>query len=172
VTPRCLTANEWHRSSASRWNSDGYLRYRYRCRFDADGSNHLLKEWWSRCQHTDYWFIEESGRCGLEGDTLRIVPDKALKILRDKAKAEPAAYRNTFKDLYQRTLILTRPRAGRPSATARRSRRPVTAGPTTTSRRRTVGSGPRRRTARAEHWRWPCVDRRSTDRAKRPDTDH
>jgi hypothetical protein len=115
-----LTSNEWYRSVASTWDTSGYLRYRYR--FLADGTYSFMKEWWSQYHHTDYWFIEESGRYAIEGAVIRIAPDKALKILRDKAgnqrgkpeavPLEAVSYRYIFKDLYKPTLILT-PTTGR-----------------------------------------------------------
>ncbi|MCX8005599.1 MAG: hypothetical protein N2688_11710 [Burkholderiaceae bacterium] len=110
-----LTSNEWYRSIASTWASDGYVRYRYR--FAPDGSYTFVKEWWSQYHHADYWFIEESGRYRVDGATIQITPTKALKILRDKAgrakgKAEPVAlepatYRFRFQQLLKPTLILT-----------------------------------------------------------------
>jgi hypothetical protein len=115
-----LTSNDWYRSVASTWDTSGYLRYRYR--FLADGTYSFMKEWWSQYHHTDYWFIEESGRYAIEGGVIRIAPDRALKILRDKAgnqrgkseavPLEAVSYRYTFKDLYKPTLILT-PTTGR-----------------------------------------------------------
>lgn len=118
--PVSLTSNEWYRSVASTWAKDGYLRYRYR--LAADGTYSFVKEWWSQYHHTDYWFIEESGRYAIERGVIRIAPDKALKILRDKAgnqrgrpeavPLEAVSYRYTFKDLYKPTLILT-PTTGR-----------------------------------------------------------
>lgn len=110
-----LLANEWYRSIASTWNNSGYLRYRYN--FNADGTYRFMKEWWSPHHYTDYWFIEESGRYATDGGVIRITPDKAQKILRDKAgnprvkpeavPLEAVSYRYTFKDLYKSTLILT-----------------------------------------------------------------
>lgn len=110
-----LTSNEWYRSIASTWASDGYVRYRYR--FAADGSYTFMKEWWSQYHHTDYWFIEESGRYRVDGATIHVTPTRALKILRDKAgktkgKPEPVAleaatYRFRFEQLLKPTLILT-----------------------------------------------------------------
>lgn len=113
--PVSLTSNEWYRSTASTWAKDGYLRYRYR--FAADGSYSFMKEWWSQYHHTDYWFIEESGRYRLDGGTIQLAPSKAVKILRDKAGAtrgkpepvalEQATYRYRFEQLLKPTLILT-----------------------------------------------------------------
>ena len=117
-----LTSNEWYRSVASTWQGDGYLRYRYR--FGVDGTYSFTKEWWSQYHHTDYWFIEESGRYRVEGGTIHLAPARAGKILRDKAgnargKAEPVAleqatYRFRFEQLLKPTLILT-PTSGRPT---------------------------------------------------------
>jgi hypothetical protein len=121
--PVSLTSNEWYRSVASTWAKDGYLRYRYR--FAADGTYSFMKEWWSQYHHTDYWFIEESGRYRLDGDTIRLAPAKAVKLLRDKAgnaKGQPepmaleaAVYRYRFDQLLKPTLILT-PTSGQPTA--------------------------------------------------------
>ncbi|MBI1424769.1 MAG: hypothetical protein GC149_15090 [Gammaproteobacteria bacterium] len=113
--PSSLTSHEWYRSIASTWNGDGYVRYRYR--FQPNGRYSFIKEWWSQYHYQDYWFIEETGRYTVTGNTLRIQPEKASKILRDKADKmkggpeavalETATYRFTFKDLYKPTLILT-----------------------------------------------------------------
>jgi hypothetical protein len=120
--PGSLTSNEWYRSAASTWANDGYLRYRYR--FAADGTYSFIKEWWSQYHHTDYWFIEESGRYRADGGMLHVVPSKAVKILRDKAgqaKGKPetmalerATYRYRFDQLLKPTLILT-PTSGQPT---------------------------------------------------------
>ncbi len=115
AAPGALTAHEWYRSVASTWQSDGYLRYRYR--FGADGTYSFMKEWWSQYHHLDYWFIEESGRYRIEGGTVQLSPEKAAKLLRDKAgnargapepvALEPARYRFQFQQLYKETLILS-----------------------------------------------------------------
>jgi hypothetical protein len=117
-----LTSQEWYRSAASTWATDGYLRYRYR--FASDATYSFVKEWWSQYHHTDYWFIEESGRYRVDGGTLQLAPAKAVKILRDKAgnakgKPEPmplesATYRYRFDHLLKPTLILT-PVSGQPT---------------------------------------------------------
>lgn len=114
-SPVSLTSNEWYRSIASTWQSDGYLRYRYR--FGTDGTYSLMKEWWSQHHHTDDWFIEESGPHRLDGSAIHLAPSKAVKILRDKAGSakgkpealalEQAAYRYRFEQLLKPTLILT-----------------------------------------------------------------
>jgi hypothetical protein len=121
--PVSLISNEWYRSVASTWANDGYLRYRYR--FAADGTYSFVKEWWSQYHHTDYWFIEESGRYLLDGGTIQLAPAKAVKFLRDKAgnakgKPEPmalevATYRHRFEQLLKPTMILT-PTSGQPTA--------------------------------------------------------
>lgn len=121
-TAAALTSNEWYRSTASTWQGDGYLRYRYR--FGADGAYTFVKEWWSQYHHTDYWFIEESGRYQVEGSALHLTPAKAVKSLRDRVgqtKGKPegvaleqATYRYRFEQLYKPTLILT-PTSGRPT---------------------------------------------------------
>jgi hypothetical protein len=118
-----LTAHEWYRSVASTWDTSGYLRYRYR--FLADGTYSFMKEWWSQYHHTDYWFIEESGRYRLDGNTIHLAPGKATKILRDKAGSqkaatepfplEAAAYRYAFRDLHKLNLVLT-PTSGQRTA--------------------------------------------------------
>jgi hypothetical protein len=120
--PVSLTSNEWYRSVASTWAKDGYLRYRYR--FAADGTYSFVKEWWSQYHHTDYWFIEESGRYRTDGGMVHVTPSKAVKILRDKAgqakgrpetlALEKAAYRYRFDQLLKPTLILT-PASGQPT---------------------------------------------------------
>lgn len=117
-----LTANEWYRAVASTWDTSGYLRYRYR--FLADGSYRFLKEWWSQYDHTNYWFIEESGRYRQDPTTIQLSPTSAVKIQRDKtgnqkAKPEPVAlepttYRYAFQQLNKLNLILT-PESGQPT---------------------------------------------------------
>ena len=121
--PLSLTSNEWYRSVGSTWAKDGYLRYRYR--FLADGTYSFMKEWWSQYHHTDYWFIEESGRYRLDGNTIQLAPGKATKILRDKAGSQKAAaepvpleaatYRYAFRDLQKSNLVLT-PNSGQRTA--------------------------------------------------------
>lgn len=122
AAPASLTSNEWYRSAASTWQGDGYLRYRYR--FGTDGRYSFVKEWWSQYQHTDYWFIEESGRYRVDGGTIHLAPATSVRLLRDKAgrskrktetaPLEQAAYRYRFEQLLKPTLILT-PLSGRPT---------------------------------------------------------
>ena len=148
-----LTSNEWYRSVGSTWANDGYLRYRYR--FLADGTYSFMKEWWSQYHHTDYWFIEESGRYRLDGSTIQLSPSKATKILREKAgsskaAAEPvpleaATYRYAFRDLQKLTWSSRPPPASGRHVTVSSPLR-ETACRTTTSRPRAASSGPHRRT--------------------------
>jgi len=79
-------------SEISKIGNGGHARWQYR--FEEDGGYTFKGEHYSEIRPKEYWFHEEKGTWALSGDTLRVVPKEAHRILRDrdgKDQAEPVA---------------------------------------------------------------------------------
>lgn len=104
AAPPSLKGRVWYRyaSQYSNWGyhptpmeiqkigNEGHSRWQYR--FQEDGSYEFKGEHFSMNRPKEYWFQEEKGTYALSGDTLRLVPKEAHRILRDKEgknQAEP-----------------------------------------------------------------------------------
>lgn len=104
-TPPSLKGRVWYRYSSqySNWGynptpmeinkigNEGHSRWQYR--FEEDGSYTFKGEHYSMNRPKEYWFHEEKGTYERSGDTLRLAPKEARRILRDKEgknQAEPA----------------------------------------------------------------------------------
>lgn len=98
-----LTAHDWSRAVAnySHWGthfnaaqiaaigSQGYAKWRYR--FQPDGSYTFSSEFWSMNRNTEYWFVEEAGTFVQRADVLELRPQRAERVLRDRAGRAQAA---------------------------------------------------------------------------------
>jgi hypothetical protein len=104
AAPPSLKGRVWYRylSQYSNWGhhptaaeiskigNEGHSRWQYR--FQEDGRYEFKGEYFSMNKPKEYWFHEEQGTYALSGETLRLVPKEARRILRDrdgKNQAEP-----------------------------------------------------------------------------------